>query len=47
MERDTKADAGRRAVRLSRQVKNGVGCDEIVAHLIHAWQHTLGMTHTH
>ncbi len=29
------------------QVKNGVGCDEIVAHLIHAWQHALGMTHTH
>ncbi len=29
------------------QVRNGVGIDEIVAHVIHAWQHTRGVDHKH
>jgi len=27
------------------QVKHGVGVDEIIAHLIHAWQHACGIPH--
>ncbi len=46
MERDIKRMGGDGPF-VFAQVKNGIGCDEIVAHLIHAWQHTLGMTHTH
>lgn len=29
------------------QVRNGVGIDEIVVHVIHAWQHTTGVEHKH
>ena len=29
------------------QVKHGVGVDEIVAHILHAWQHAHHVTHTH
>ncbi len=29
------------------QVKNGVGVDEILSHIIHAWQHTTGVAHAH
>jgi urease accessory protein len=27
------------------QVKDGIGCDEILSHIIHAWQHALGIPH--
>jgi urease accessory protein len=27
------------------QVKNGVGVEEIIAHILHAWQHTCGIAH--
>ncbi len=29
------------------QVKHGLGMDEIVNHVIHAWQHTCGIAHHH
>jgi len=29
------------------QVRNGVGMEEIVAHVIHAWQHSTGVEHKH
>ncbi len=29
------------------QVRNGVGIEEIVAHVIHAWQHGSGVAHQH
>lgn len=29
------------------QVKNGVGVNEIVHHIIHAWQHATGVGHSH
>lgn len=29
------------------QVRNGVGIEEIVAHVIHAWQHGSGVVHQH
>ncbi len=29
------------------QVKNGVGLDEIIHHLVHAWQHAVGVGHSH
>lgn len=29
------------------QVKNGVGVDEIIDHVLHSWQHTTGVTHSH
>ncbi len=29
------------------QVKHGVGVEEIVRHILHAWQHTAGMAHSH
>jgi urease accessory protein len=29
------------------QVKNGVGLDEIIGHVIHAWQHATGVAHRH
>jgi urease accessory protein len=29
------------------QVKNGVGVEEIVAHVLHHWQHATGMEHQH
>jgi urease accessory protein len=29
------------------QVKNGVGLDEILGHVLHAWQHARGIAHTH
>ena len=29
------------------QVKNGVGVDEILNHILHAWQHAVGVEHTH
>lgn len=29
------------------QVKHGGGVDEIVGHLLHAWQHACGVAHHH
>jgi urease accessory protein len=29
------------------QVKHGVGVDEIIDHIIHAWQHATGVAHSH
>lgn len=29
------------------EVKNGVGLDDIVSHVIHAWQHAVGVRHEH
>lgn len=29
------------------QVKHGVGVDEIIDHIVHAWQHATGVTHAH
>lgn len=29
------------------QVKHGVGVDEIIDHILHAWQHARGVAHTH
>jgi urease accessory protein len=29
------------------QVKHGVGVDEIVRHVLHAWQHAVGIAHAH
>jgi urease accessory protein len=29
------------------QVKHGVGMDEIISHILHAWQHATGVSHSH
>lgn len=29
------------------QVKHGVGVHEIIAHLLHDWQHATGVAHQH
>ncbi len=29
------------------QVRNGVGVDEIISHILHAWQHATGVEHAH
>jgi urease accessory protein len=29
------------------QVKHGVGLDEIIHHVLHAWQHASGVAHGH
>jgi len=29
------------------QVKHGPGMEEIVGHVLHAWQHALGLEHEH
>jgi urease accessory protein len=44
MERDTKKMRGDGPF-VFAQVKHGVGVDEIVAHVIHAWQHACGVPH--
>jgi len=44
MERDTKKMRGDGPF-VFAQVKHGVGCEEIIAHLIHAWQHAVGAPH--
>ena len=46
MERDTKRMRGDGPF-VFAQVKNGVGVDEIVAHIIHSWQHATGVQHVH
>lgn len=44
MERDTKKMRGDGPF-IFAQVKNGVGVDEIIAHIVHAWQHTIEVPH--
>ena len=46
MARDSKRMRGDGPV-VFAQVKNGVGVDEILSHIIHAWQHTTGVAHAH
>jgi urease accessory protein len=46
MERDSKKMRGSGPF-VFAQVKNGVGLDEIVSHVIHAWQHALELPHAH
>jgi urease accessory protein len=44
MERDTKKMRGDGPF-VFAQVKHGVGLDEIIGHLLHAWQHVSGVPH--
>jgi urease accessory protein len=46
MERDAKKMRGSGPF-VFGQVKHGVGTEEIVHHLIHAWQHATGLEHEH
>ncbi|HEX5222897.1 MAG TPA: urease accessory protein UreG [Verrucomicrobiae bacterium] len=46
MERDTKRMRGGGAF-VFAQVKNGVGVDEIISHVLHHWQHAAGIEHQH
>jgi urease accessory protein len=46
MERDAKKMRGNGPF-VFAQVKNGVGCDEIISQVIHAWQHANGVAHGH
>ena len=46
MERDSKQMRGNGPFVLA-QVKHGVGVEEIIDHLIHAWQHATGVEHQH
>ncbi len=46
MERDTKKMRGDGPF-VFAQVKHGVGVDEIIGHLLHAWQHELKVPHDH
>ncbi len=46
MARDSKRMRGDGPV-IFAQVKNGVGVDGILSHIIHAWQHTTGVVHAH
>ncbi len=45
MERDTKKMRGGGPF-VFAQVKHGVGMDEIIGHIIHAWQHACGVPHS-
>ena len=46
MARDTRAMRGDGPF-VFAQVKHGVGVDEIVTRVLHSWQHTCGIEHTH
>lgn len=46
MERDAKKMRGNGPF-VFAQVKNGVGVDEIISHILHAWQHACGVPHGH
>ena len=46
MERDSKKMRGGGPF-VFAQVKNGLGLDEIIAHVIHSWQHAQGIGHSH
>ena len=46
MDRDSKAMRGSGPF-VFAQVKHGVGVEEIISHIIHAWQHATGVEHGH
>ncbi len=46
MERDTKKMRGSGPF-VFAQVKHGIGVDEIIGHILHAWQHVSGVAHKH
>jgi urease accessory protein len=46
MERDTRAMRGDGPF-VFAQVKHGLGVDEVITHVLHSWQHTCGIEHTH
>jgi len=46
MDRDAKKMRGQGPF-VFAQVKHGVGVDEIVDHILHSWQHAMGMEHSH
>jgi len=46
MDRDAKKMRGNGPF-VFAQVKHGVGVDEIVDHILHSWQHAMGMEHHH
>lgn len=46
MERDTRTMRGQGPF-VFAQVKNGVGVDDIINHIIHSWQHATGVAHAH
>ncbi len=46
MERDAKKMRGGGPF-IFAQVKNGVGCEEIITHIRHAWHHAVGVAHGH
>ncbi|MEI6358381.1 MAG: GTP-binding protein, partial [Verrucomicrobiota bacterium] len=46
MARDSKKMRGNGPF-LFAQVRNGVGVEEIVDHILHAWQHATGVAHAH
>lgn len=46
MDRDTRRMRGDGPF-VFAQVKHGVGVDEIVGHILHAWQHAVGVAHHH
>ena len=46
MARDSKKMRGNGPF-LFAQVRNGVGVDGIVDHILHAWQHATGVAHSH
>ncbi|MCD6051621.1 MAG: ureG [Verrucomicrobia bacterium] len=46
MDRDAKKMRGKGPF-VFAQVKHGVGVDEIVDHILHSWQHAMGMEHHH
>jgi urease accessory protein len=46
MEHDTKKMRGNGPF-VFAQVKNDVGVDEIIDHIIHSWQHATGVSHSH
>jgi len=46
MDRDTRRMRGNGPF-VFAEVKNGVGVDEIISHVIHHWQHTMGYEHQH
>ena len=46
MERDARKMRGEGPF-VFAQVKHGVGVDEIIGHILHAWQHATGVAHHH
>lgn len=46
MEQDTRRMRGNGPF-VFAQVKHGVGVDEIIGHILHAWQHVSGVAHKH